>query len=89
MEQTVLESLAKNGIFALLLGVVAYVLWKEIRRISEKAEQREERIHNEAREREDRLMTLTESLTERFETLARQYEGLALDVHEIKATLKE
>lgn len=89
MEQTLLETLAKNGIFAVLLGVVTWVLWKEIRRMSDKAEQREERMHSEAREREDRLMSLTESLTQRFEALAKQYEGLALDVHEIKATLKE
>lgn len=98
MEQTLLAELAKNGIFALAAGVLAYVLWREMRRMSAEARDREERIsaeakaqtermHTEAIAREDRLMRLAEGLTERFEVLARQYDGLASDVHEIKAII--
>ncbi|MEC0328667.1 hypothetical protein P4H42_03400 [Paenibacillus macerans] len=98
MEQTILAELAKNGIFALAAGVLAWVLWREMRRMSTEAREREERIsaeakaqtermHSEAVAREDRLMRLTENLTDRFETLARQYDGLASDVHEIKAII--
>lgn len=46
---------------------------------------REERMVADAREREDRLMKLAEGLTDRFETLAGQYETLALDVRDIKS----
>lgn len=90
--------IAKNGIFALAAAVVAYALWKQMNRISDEAQAREERIsteaatardrmHTEALAREDRLLRLTEALTDRFETLAGQYESLALDVHDIKANL--
>ncbi|WP_342480393.1 hypothetical protein NST07_25605 [Paenibacillus sp. FSL L8-0340] len=89
---------AKNGIFALAAAVVAYALWKQMNRISDEAKAREERIstearterermHSEAIAREDRLMKLAEGLTDRFEALAGQYEGLASDVHDIKANL--
>lgn len=90
--------IAKNGIFALAAAVLAYVLWREMRRMSAEAREREERIsaeakaqnermHSEAIAREDRLMKLAEGLTDRFEVLARQYDGLASDVHEIKAII--
>jgi hypothetical protein len=95
MEQTLWETAAKNGIFAILAVTVAYILWKEMRRMSDEARAREERIsseakterdrmHAEANAREDRLMSLAEDLTGRFEMLAGQYELLSLDVHEIK-----
>ncbi|WP_379161396.1 hypothetical protein [Paenibacillus sp. sgz5001063] len=89
---------AKNGIFALAAAVVAYALWKQMQRISDEAKQREERIsaeskverdrmHTEALAREDRLMNLAEGLTQRFESLAGQYESLALDVRDIKTVV--
>ncbi|GAA0397969.1 BhlA/UviB family holin-like peptide [Paenibacillus motobuensis] len=87
MDQVFWEAVAKNGIFAILLVVVATILWREIRRVSDKAQAREERMHEEALAREDRLMKLAEGLTERFEVLARQNEELASDVHEIKAII--
>lgn len=98
MDQAVFAELAKNGIFAVAAGVLAWLLWREMRRMSAEAREREERIsaeakaqtermHSEAVAREDRLMRLAEGLTERFEVLARQYDGLASDVHEIKAII--
>lgn len=98
MEQTLLAELAKNGIFALAAGVLAYVLWREMQRMSKEAREREERIsaearadrdrmHAEAVAREDRLMRLAEGLTDRFEALAGQYESLADDVREIRAVV--
>lgn len=98
MDQAVFAELAKNGIFAVAAGVLAWLLWREMRRMSTEAREREERIsaeakaqtermHSEAVAREDRLMRLAEGLTERFEVLARQYDGLASDVHEIKAII--
>ncbi|MEC0167844.1 hypothetical protein [Paenibacillus graminis] len=89
---------AKNGIFALAAAVVAYALWKQMQRISDEAKAREERIsaeakverdrmHTEALAREDRLMNLAEGLTQRFESLAGQYESLALDVRDIKTVV--
>lgn len=98
MEQTIFAELAKNGIFAVAAGILAWVLWREMRRMSTEAREREERIsaearaqnermHAEATAREDRLMRLAEGLTDRFETLARQYDGLASDVHDIKAII--
>lgn len=56
-------------------------------RMHSEAIAREERMNTEAREREDRLMKLAEGLTDRFETLASQYETLALDVRDIKAVV--
>ncbi|MGF7045671.1 hypothetical protein J2T13_000131 [Paenibacillus sp. DS2015] len=53
-------------------------------RISSEAKTERDRMHSEALVREDRLMTLAEDLTGRFEMLAGQYESLSLDVHEIK-----
>lgn len=98
MEQTIWAEIAKNGIFAIAAAVLFYLLWREMRRMATEAREREERIsaeakaqnermHAEAVAREDRLMRLTENLTDRFETLARQYDGLASDVHEIKAII--
>jgi predicted Holliday junction resolvase-like endonuclease len=95
MDQSLWAEIAKNGIFAVIAAVVAWTLWKEMRRMSDEAKAREERIsaemkaerermHAEALAREDRLMTLAEGLTDRFEALAGQYEGLASDVHAIK-----
>ncbi|OMF21898.1 hypothetical protein [Paenibacillus sp. FSL H8-0259] len=91
-------AIAKNGIFALAAAVVAYALWKQMNQISDEAKAREERIsaeskierdrmHTEALAREDRLMSLAEGLTQRFESLASQYENLALDVRDIKTVV--
>jgi len=96
--ETLWAEVAKNGIFALAAAVIAYALWKQMNRISDEARSREERItaeskterermHSEAIAREDRLMRLAEGLTQRFEALAGQYEGLAQDVHEIKSAI--
>lgn len=96
--ETLWAEVAKNGIFALAAAVVAYALWKQMQRISDEAKAREERIstearterermHSEAIAREDRLMRLAEGLTQRFEALSGQYEGLASDVHDIKSNL--
>lgn len=96
--ETLWAEIAKNGIFALAAAVVAYALWKQMNRISDEAKEREERIsaeaaaardrmHTEALAREDRLMRLTEALTDRFDTLAGQYESLALDVRDIKTVV--
>lgn len=98
MDQAVFAELAKNGIFAVAAGVLAWLLWREMRRMSTEAREREERIsaeakaqtermHSESLAREDRLMKLAEGLTERFEVLAEQNAELASDVHEIKATI--
>lgn len=98
MEAIWAEIANKNGIFALAAAVVAYALWKQMNRISDEAKAREERIsaeakierdrmHTEALAREDRLMNLAEGLTQRFESLAGQYESLALDVRDIKTVV--
>ncbi|ETT64202.1 hypothetical protein BSK66_08075 [Paenibacillus odorifer] len=98
MDGTLWAEVAKNGIFAVAAAVIAWTLWKEMRRMSDEARAREERIsteakterermHSEAIAREDRLMKLAEGLTDRFEALAGQYEGLAQDVHEIKSSI--
>lgn len=95
MDGTLWAEVAKNGIFAVAAAVIAWALWKEMRRMSDEARAREERIsteakterermHSEAIAREDRLMRLAEGLTDRFEALAGQYENLALDVRDIK-----
>ncbi|MFC6652075.1 hypothetical protein ACFTAO_12770 [Paenibacillus rhizoplanae] len=65
-----------NGAVIGAIAVVAAVVWREIKR-----------INIAASAREDRLMSLAESLAQRFESLAGQYETLALDVHDIKANL--
>lgn len=46
-----------------------------------------DKLHTEALAREDRLMNLAEGLTQRFESLAGQYESLALDVRDIKTVV--
>lgn len=57
-------------------------------RLLAEAKLREDLRHAEALQREERLMRLAEGLTARFETLASQYDGLALDVTEIKSVMK-
>ncbi|WP_405153119.1 BhlA/UviB family holin-like peptide [Paenibacillus sp. FSL K6-0108] len=99
MEQAVFNSALKEGLFAVLFVVVGFLLWRQMARIQDDGKAREERMLAAAKEREDqmysdalrreeRLMRLAEDLTGRFETLASQYETLAIDVTEIKSVMK-
>lgn len=99
MEQAIFNSALKEGLFAVLFVVAAILLWRQMARIQDDGKAREERMLAAAKEREDqmysdalrreeRLMRLAEDLTGRFETLASQYETLAIDVTEIKSVMK-
>lgn len=99
MDTALINAALKDGIFAVLFVALFLYQLREARRMMDDAKLREERMQTEARDREmriqveakgreDRLMSLAEDLTSRFETLAGQYETLALDVHEIKSVVR-
>ncbi|WP_145412545.1 BhlA/UviB family holin-like peptide [Paenibacillus xylanexedens] len=99
MEQAIFNSAIKEGLFAVLFVVAGFLLWRQMARIQDDGRAREERMlaaakdredqmYSDALRREERLMRLAEDLTARFEKLASQYDGLALDVTEIKSVMK-